>query len=150
MDTVKYGNMKMGPHVDSFWIDNSLQISADEQVGFLKKLYFEELPFTLRTQTIVRTMMQREDSADNKLFYKTGWGRTTQGNELLWIVGFLEHQEHVKEDKESMNKSDVRNYPYIFALNFEVPRNDTSRDWAAARVQLLHQLLDDYGATKTR
>jgi beta-lactamase class D len=146
LDTVKYGNQKIGAQVDSFWLNNSLQISADEQVGFLKKLYFEELPFTLRTQTIVRSMMLREDTAGSKLFYKTGWGQTQKGDQLLWIVGFMEHQVEVKENKNSMNKSDVRNYPYIFALNFEVPKGDTSKDWGAVRTEILHQLLSDYGA----
>ncbi len=146
LDSVKYGNQKIGGRVDSFWLDNSLQISADEQVGFLKRLYFEELPFTVRTQTIVRSLMLHEDTAGVKLFYKTGWGNTPKGNQLLWIVGFMERQVEVKEDKRSMNKSDVRTYPYIFALNFEVPKDDTTKDWGAVRITLLHQLLQDYGA----
>lgn len=146
LDTVRYGNQKMGRHADSFWLDNSLQISADEQVGFLKRLYFEELPFTLRTQTIVRGLMLREDTAGTRLFYKTGWGQTSKGDELLWVVGFLERQVEVKEEKASMNKSDVRNYPYLFAMNFEVPKGDSSKDWAALRIEILHQLLQDYGA----
>lgn len=149
LDTVKYGNMKMGKHVDSFWVDNSLQISADEQVGFLKRLYFEQLPFTLRTQTIVRSIMLQQDSADNKLYYKTGWGHLPNGKDILWVVGFLEHSEEFKEHKNSMNKSDRRNYPYIFALNFEINRNDQSRNWMEARINLLNDLLNDFGAYKT-
>ncbi len=146
MDTVRYGNQKIGPKADAFWLDNSLQISADEQVGFLKRLYFEELPFTLRTQTIVRSLMLREDTAGTRLFYKTGTGETPQGTDLRWVVGFLEREVEVKEDKASMNKSDVRNYPYIFALNFEVPKGDSSKDWGSVRIEILHQLLKDYGA----
>lgn len=146
LDTVRYGNQKMGKKEDEFWLDNSLQISADEQVGFMKRLYFEELPFTLRTQTIVRSLMLQEDSAGVKMFYKTGWGATPQGNQLLWVVGFMEREVSVKEDPKSMNKSDVRKYPYLFALNFEVPKDDKSKDWAKLRIDLLHELLEDYGA----
>ena len=148
LDTVQYGNKKIGPKVDEFWLDNSLQISADEQVGFLKKLYFDELPFIVRTQSIVKGMMMREDSANNRLYYKTGSGFTTKGDKLFWIVGFMEHVLRVKENEKSMNKSGVRNYPYFFALNFEVPKNDSSRNWYEVRTSLLHQLLDDYGATR--
>ena len=148
LDTVRYGNMTMGPKVDEFWLDNSLQISADEQVGLMKKLYFDELPFIVRTQSIVKSMMLREDSTENRLYYKTGSGNTPKGAKLFWIVGFLEHVLRVKEDPKSMNKSGVRNYPYFFALNFEVPKNDTSRNWYEVRTGLLHQLLDDYGATR--
>lgn len=148
LDTVKYGNMKIGTKEDSFWLDNSLQISADEQLGFIRKLYFDELPFIVRTQSIVKNMMLREDSVDNRLYYKTGSGFTTKGNRLFWIVGFLEHVTRVKEPTGSMNKTGVHNYPYFFALNFEVPKADTSHNWYETRTKLLHQLLDDYGATR--
>jgi beta-lactamase class D len=93
-------------------------------------------------------MMLREDSPGNRLYYKTGTGFTPRGTEVLWIVGFLEHITRVKEPEKSMNKSGVRNYPYFFALNFEVPRNDTSHNWFDVRIKLLHELLESYGATR--
>lgn len=148
LDTVKYGNMRIGNKIDEFWLNDTLRISADEQVGFIKKLYFDELPFTARTQSIVKNMMLREDSASNRYYYKTGTGSTIRGNRLLWIVGFLEHSMQVKEDPKSMNKSGVRNYPYFFALNFEVPEKDSFNVWSEKRVRLLHELLDQYGATR--
>ncbi len=148
LDTAKYGNMKIGPVADSFWLDNSLLISPDEQVGFIRKLYFNELPFLERTQGIVKSMMLREDSTDNHFYYKTGTSVTPKGNQLFWLVGFLEHMSRVKEPTNSMNKSGVRNYPHFFALNFEVSKADTARDWMDTRIRLLHQLLDDYGATR--
>ena len=148
LDTVQYGNKSMGNSVDSFWLDNSLLISADEQVGFLKRLYFEELPFTTRSQSIVKSMMLREDSNDNRLYYKTGTGRTPQGTWVIWIVGFNEHTTHVKEHKESMNKSGERNYPYFFALNFEAPDDGNVMQWMPKRIALLRRLLDEAGATK--
>lgn len=148
MDTIKYGNMKIGPKADAFWLDNSLQITADEQIGFIRKLYFKELPFLERNQEIVTNMMLHEDTADNRFYYKTGWGQTAKGAELFWVVGFMEHAERVREHAKSMNKSGVRNYPYFFALNFEVPAGDTSKDWPAIRIKLLHELLDAFGATR--
>jgi beta-lactamase class D len=54
IDSLGYGNMKIGQHVDSFWLDNSLKISPDEQLGLVKRLYFDQLPFQKRTQQIVR------------------------------------------------------------------------------------------------
>ena len=126
LDTVKYGNMKMAGKIDEFWINNSLQISADEQTGFLKRLYFLELPFSERTQRIVKTMMLHEETPGYKLYYKTGTGKI-DNKYIYWIVGFSERIEHVKEPKGSMNTSDVRNYPYFFAQNFEVPAADSSK-----------------------
>jgi len=148
IDTVKYGNAVMGPHVDSFWLDNTLRISADEQVGLVKQLYFGELKgFSERSQRIVRSLMLREDTPGYKIYYKTGWGMA-EGRQILWLVGFAEHIMEVHEHKESMNKSNVRIIPYFFALNFEVPEGDTSRNWGQARVELLHAVLKDFGVIR--
>lgn len=149
LDTVKYGNRMIGKDIDQFWLDNSLQISADEQLGFIKRLYFNELPFSERTQRIVRSMMLQEDNNNFKLYYKTGMGQSGD-KQVAWIVGFAEYEEHVKEHKESMNKTDVRNYVYFFAENFEVPKSDTSHDWVAARLEILHKILADFGANKLK
>lgn len=148
LDTVKYGNMRIGDSLDQFWLNNTLQISADEQLGFVKKLYFDELPFIVRNQSIVKNMMLREDTLNNRLYYKTGTGMPTADRKIYWIVGFMEHYLRVKEDPKSMNKSGVRNYPYFFAMNFELPAADSSKDWSSVRLSLLHKLLDDYGATR--
>jgi beta-lactamase class D len=145
LDTVKYGNMKIGGSIDQFWLNNSLQISADEQTGFLKRLYFNELPFSERTQRILKTMMLQEETPDYNLYYKTGTG-VVNGKTIVWITGFAEKIMHVTEPKESMNKSDVRNYPYFFAENFEVAASDTSKDWSKVRLAILHSILTDYGA----
>jgi beta-lactamase class D len=134
LDTVRYGNRQMGPAIDSFWLDNSLQVSPDEQLGLMKRLYFNELPFSDRTQRIVRSLMLREEKEHTKFYYKTGWGLLPD-KQVLWIVGFAEYTEHVKEAKGSMNKSDERNYVYFFAQNFEVPASDTTKDWGAIRIK---------------
>ena len=146
LDTVNYGNKKMEGRIDEFWLNNSLQISADEQVGFLKRLYFAELPFAERTQRIVKTMMLQEQTPGYNLYYKTGTGIRIGDTVVYWIVGFVERIEHVHEPKGSMNASDVRNYPYFFAQNFSLPKSDNSKDWFKVRVEILKEILKDYGA----
>lgn len=145
LDTVKYGNMKIEGKIDNFWLNNSLQISPDEQTGFLKRLYFAELPFAERTQRIVKTMMLQEATPTYNLYYKTGTGEVN-GKYIYWIVGFTERIEHMKEPKGSMNAVDVRNYPYFFAQNFEMPITDTSKDWFKVRIATMKDVLKDYGA----
>jgi beta-lactamase class D len=145
LDTVKYGNMRMAGKLDEVWENDTLQITADEQTGFVKRLYFAELPFSERSQRIVKTMMLQETAPGYNLYYKTGTGRIGD-NYIYWIVGFSERIEHVKEPKESMNKSDYRYYPYFFAQNFEMPASDTSKDWFKVRLEILHNVLKDYGA----
>lgn len=143
LDTVHYGNARIGNAVDEFWINDTLQISADEQVGFVKRLYFNELPFSERTQRIVKSLMLQEDTLGYKLYYKTGWAKLPE-KQVLWIVGFVEKIEHMKEHKNSMNKSDERLYPYFFAENFEVAPTDTTKDWRGIRLSILKKVLGDY------
>ncbi len=145
IDTLKYGNMRMAGRLGEVWTNDTLQISADEQTGFVKRLYFTELPFSERSQRIVKTMMLQEQAPGYKLYYKTGTGRVGD-KYLYWVVGFAERIENVKEPEGSMNKSNVRNYPYFFAQNFEMPASDSSKDWMAARLDILHNVLKDYGA----
>lgn len=140
LDTVQYGNRTIGKNVDQFWLDNSLQISADEQVGFIKKLYFDELPFSERVQRIVRSMMLREEKPEYKLYYKTGTN-VVKDSAIYWIVGIVEVVEHVKEHEKSMNKSNQRNYPYFFAENFSIAASDTTKDWSQARLEILKEIL---------
>jgi len=103
LDSVKYGNKKIGNRVDSFWLDNSLKITPDEQLGLVKKLYFNQLGFQKRTQDIVKKVMLQEDNANFKLYYKTGLGYKENGNSIGWMVGWIEENHH----------------PYFFVLNIE-------------------------------
>ena len=145
LDTVKYGNMRMAGKIDEVWNNDTLQITPDEQTGFVKRLYFAELPFSERSQRIVKTMMLQEETPAYNLYYKTGTDRVGDKN-IFWVVGFSERIEHVKEPTGSMNKSDYRYYPYFFAENFEMPATDTSKNWYDVRLAILHDLLKDYGA----
>jgi len=142
LDTVQYGNRRMGPEVDNFWLNDTLQISADEQLGFVKKLYFDELPFSERSQRIVRSMMLQEETDDYKLYYKTGTGYHKDST-VYWIVGFAEKIEKVKEHEKSMNKSDVRNYPFFFAQNFSVLSSDSTSKYFETRVEVLKEILGE-------
>ena len=143
LDTVKYGNMNMGGSIDQFWLNDSLKISPDEQLGFLKRLYFAELPFSERSQRIVKVLMLQEQTPEYNLYYKTGTSGNIGGKCVYWVVGFAERIEHIKEHKESMNKTDMRYYPYFFVENFEVNASDNTKDWKQIRLDILHKLLKD-------
>jgi beta-lactamase class D len=143
IDTLHYGNMKVEGSIDNFWLNNSLQVSADEQIGLLKRMYFGELPMTERSQRIVKTMMLQEETPGYKVYYKTGTGETN-GKTIYWVVGFAEKIMKVKEPEGSMNKSDERNYPFFFAENFELPTADTSKNWNQVRLDIMHDVLKSY------
>lgn len=95
LDSLSYGNKKIGNRVDSFWLDNSLKISPDEQLGLLKKLYFDQLPFRKSVHEYVKSAMLQEDNTAYKLSYKTGWGFDENQNNIGWLVGWIEENNHV-------------------------------------------------------
>lgn len=103
LDSLHYGNKKIGGPVDSFWLNNSLKITPDEQLGLVKKLYFEQLPMDKRPQRLVRAMMMQENNANYQFAYKTGYGFRENGNSIGWMVGWIEENRH----------------PYFFVLNIE-------------------------------
>jgi beta-lactamase class D len=103
LDSLNYGSKKITTKIDSFWLDNSLKITPDEQMGLVKKLYFGQLPFQKRSQDIVKKVMLQENNANYRLSYKTGLGFLENGKSLGWIVGWIEENRH----------------PYFFVLNIE-------------------------------
>jgi beta-lactamase class D len=131
LDTLGYGQryqpFKIQNNLDTFWLDNSARITADEQLGIVKRLYFDQLPFQKRTQRLVRGMMLQEQNSNYSLSYKTGWGYTEKGHALGWIIGWIEENQH----------------PYFFVLQVENP--DRNFNLGAARVNLLRDILKHYG-----
>src|SRR4029079_1639204 len=95
VDSLGYGNMNISGPVDSFWLNNTLKISPDEQLGLVKKLYFDQLPFQKRAQQIVRDVMLMENTTLYKLSYKTGTGYDEIKNSIGWVVGWIEENHHV-------------------------------------------------------
>jgi beta-lactamase class D len=126
IDSLGYGNRNISGPIDSFWLNNHLKIKPDEQLGLVKKLYFDQLPFFKRTQEIVQSVMLREQNANYKLYYKTGWGTRENGNELGWVVGWIEENRH----------------PYFFVLNFEAGQKDIV---PKVRQKLLRDILTHLG-----
>lgn len=109
IDSVSYGNKNISGAIDSFWLNNTLKISPDEQIGLMKRLYFDQLPFRKSVQQTVRDVMLQEDNTAYKLSYKTGWGYDEQNNSLGWVVGWIEENRHVYFFA-TLLKSKDRNY----------------------------------------
>ena len=95
IDSIGYGNKNTGGPVDSFWLNNKLKISPDEQLGLMKRLYFDQLPFRKSVHEMVKAVMLQEDNTIYKLSYKTGWGFDEQKNNIGWQVGWIEENNHV-------------------------------------------------------
>jgi len=134
LDSVGYGRrydtFKVTNNIDTFWLDNSLKITADEQLGFVKKLYFKQLPFQNREMELVKAMMIQERTDKYELAYKTGWGNTETGAELGWIVGWIEENKHV----------------YPFAMHIESADNNI--DMVKVRMDVFRKIMTHLGFFK--
>lgn len=128
LDTLGYGSRYQKAKInkiDTFWLDNSVKVTADEQLGLVKKLYFDQLPFQKRSMRIVKNLMVQEQNANYTLAYKTGWGNKENGNALGWMIGWIIENQH----------------PYFFALNLEGERNSDP----AIRLNILKGILKKLG-----
>ena len=127
VDSIGYGNKNISGPVDSFWLNNHLKISPDEQLGLLKRLYFDQLPFRKSVQQTVRDVMVQEDNTAYKLSYKTGWGFDENNNAIGWLVGWIEENRHV----------------YFFATLLK--SKDKDYDMKPARIGVTKDILKHYG-----
>lgn len=94
VDSIKYGNKKTGGDLLNFWGNDSLTISADEQLGLMKRLYFRQHPFRASVQESVKKMMVVENNAGHQLAYQTGLVQYPD-KKLAWVVGWIEENRHV-------------------------------------------------------
>ncbi|MCT7968091.1 class D beta-lactamase [Laspinema sp. D1] len=126
---VGYGNQNIGTKedIDRFWLEGNLQITPQQQVQFLRRLYENDLPFSEQTLTLVKEIMIYEQTPDYTIRAKTGWFGF--GDESLqnigWFVGYVE----------------TKNNAYFFATNIEVNKQEDG----AARIELTRRCLQDMG-----
>jgi beta-lactamase class D len=124
--SMSYGSKKITGLIDSFWLDNSLKITPDEQLGLVKRLYFHQLPFFPFYQEKVIHAMLFENNANYALSYKTGWGQY-DGKQLGWVLGWIVENNH----------------PYFFVLNVESA--DANIDMVNIRMKMLKDILKQLG-----
>ena len=132
IDTLGYGNKNISGRIDSFWLDNTLKISPDEQLGLVKKLYFDKLPFQKGVQQTVRNLMLRENTTLYKLSYKTGYGYDEMHQSVGWVVGWIEENRHV----------------YFFVTLVKTP--DKNIDVVSVRMKITKDILEHLGFLKGR
>jgi beta-lactamase class D len=134
LNNIKYGaksdtdKIVIKTAVDSFWLDNSLKVTPDQELGVVKRLYFNQLGDFFKTyQETVKRAMLFESNANYRLGYKTGWGFTEKNHAIGWIVGWIEENNH----------------PYFFVLNIESP--DKDYDMWTVRMKMLKDILKELG-----
>lgn len=101
-----YGNMEIGDasHIDSFWLEGPLKISAYEQVRLLNKLASGKLPFSAKAISQTIDICRQEKTADYTLYGKTGWATDNIVQPVGWYVGWVDSSKG----------------RYVFAVNLDI------------------------------
>lgn len=123
LDSVKYGNMAIGLHLDGFWLDNTLKVSPDEQLGLIQNLFYSKLPFQSRSQRLVKNLLQMEKTMKYSISYDSG-STVYADKQVSWIVGWLEEKGR----------------PHFFSLNVEAPASLKGIDQITHKI--LYSILD--------
>ena len=120
------GNASTEGGIDQFWLQGGLRISAEEQVGFLQRLYARELGFSRRAQDIANALLSWEKTDTYGLYGKTGWTEF-EGKQLGWLVGYVEKGTDI----------------FFYALNLDSADRDIPM--REARESILRQALTRLG-----
>ncbi len=84
-----YGQLHEPVNVTEFWLDGSLRVSAEQQVGLLRQVVARSLPYRANSYDILRTIMRVDSTPAYSLYAKTGWAaRDNPG--IGWYIGYVE------------------------------------------------------------
>lgn len=109
LEAFDYGNLYLTGPADRFWLVGPYRITAREQVNFLRKFYHGELGVSDTATNYVKAILIRDTGEDYTLSAKTGSGYLSESEMIMWLVGYLEKDDH----------------PYFFALNY----TGKAKDW---------------------
>ncbi|MBN2347730.1 MAG: class D beta-lactamase [Bacteroidales bacterium] len=119
-----YGNKNLTGPPTRFWLAGNFRISANQQIDFLKKLYYYELPVSKESTDIVKDIIILEQTDNYKLSGKSGAGTLTDTELIIWLVGYIE-------------KGDT---PYFFAMNY---KTENYAKFQKARYEITKDILSE-------
>ncbi|TQF67988.1 class D beta-lactamase [Pseudoalteromonas luteoviolacea] len=123
LDTFNYGNRDIAGPLDAFWLNSSLQISAFEQIDFLRRLDKKTLGLSEQTYQTFSSIFLKEHTDEYKLYAKTGTGPIAKKTYVGWYVGKIENKQGT----------------HYFAFNMYAP---TFREMVKQRVNKAHATLE--------
>ena len=128
MERRDYGNATTGgpDNLTTYWLNDTLQISANEQVDFLTRLAQRRLPLSPETYAAADDIMLADTGDGWELRAKTGWRHGRDIMDIGWYVGWVGcGSDH-----------------YVFAFNMDMP-DSSFRDF---RQSTALSVLTDIGA----
>jgi beta-lactamase class D len=100
-----YGNQDSSSGLTTFWLDESLKISPEEQEHFLVRLYEDALPVSKLAMKTVRDILVQPPgvvvNAWGEHAFDAPWpegtvvsAKTGSGDDVLWLVGHVDRGHH--------------------------------------------------------
>lgn len=95
LDRIGYGDRQTSAGLDVFWLPAkgraTILITAEQQAALLVRLVKGELPFSARSQAVLKEVMRVKTTDRGTLYGKTGSGTDDSGAyNLGWFVGYVE------------------------------------------------------------
>jgi len=90
VDSIHYGNQKISPVLDEFWLVGDMRVTPLQQLDLLERLYRESLPFSKQAQRTVKRMLRSIDYPDLPIYAKTGRTRQPSVGDVGWYVGYVD------------------------------------------------------------
>lgn len=125
VDSLHYGNQALDKDTNAVY-DGTLRLQADEQLGLIKRLYFNQLPFYRPIQEMVVGMFSKEQNTNYKLVLKVA-RVSYEGRAFGWVMGWIEENKH----------------PYFFVLN--VDSADPNANITLVGTQIVKHILSSMG-----
>lgn len=92
LNSAGYGNKDLSGGIRNFWMNSSLQISPNEQVVFLSKLYTNQLNFEPNALQAVRSILVKKSNFIRTFSGRSGACRSGSTN-VAWFVGHLKSKQ---------------------------------------------------------
>jgi beta-lactamase class D len=108
LNKISYGTKTISGEKARFWINGLLQITPEQQLKFIERFYYEDLPFSSKAFGIVKSLMDEDRKIELgvKIFGKRGSNKVYQKNKYTnglynknkyvgWFVGYIEDKTDV-------------------------------------------------------
>lgn len=124
LNKIGYGNQRIGDNLRTYWLDESLKISAVEQVKLLIRLEQNQFNFKKDNVRAVKNSLLLKNDSHSSLYGKTGTVRTSSGSASGWFIGY---------QKFSGNT-------YYFAANIKGSSNASGQDAKNLTMKFLSEM----------
>lgn len=93
LDSLNYKSMNVNQtSIGNFWLQGNSKINQFQQIDFLKRFHFSELPISKSSEITMKRLMIISKNNNSILRGKTGWS-IRNGNNNGWFVGYLQKEK---------------------------------------------------------